>query len=233
MRRKASPADQQDHPGDHDRDGDVGEDHAALLRLARMAAPEARHHHQRVDRPDSEHHQRVTEEVVAEAPAPILRVVLLDRQRRDVALRRGGRGRRPTRGGPSGRSRQFSNGWSTSRPQKMPSQLFAFRDGRNEPCVQSWKRMKVRSRKPAVGMVSARTSQKETSNSANRGDQSARYGTTEVAMSSRLRPQVGVGVGLEVARPGWALAGGGVGTHAAAGTLDTLPCPSLKTIRVT
>ena len=45
----------------------------------------------------------------------------------------------------------------------MPNQLLAFRLGRNEPCVQSWKRMNVRSRKPAVGIVSASASQTELS----------------------------------------------------------------------
>ena len=35
-------------------------------------------------------------------------------------------------------------------------------DARNEPCVQSWKTMKVRSRNPAVGIASASTIRYET-----------------------------------------------------------------------
>ncbi len=59
--------------------------------------------------------------------------------------------------------RQFANGWKTSRPVKRPSQRFARLVGRNEPWAQSWKTMKVRSRKPAAGIARARVSQTETS----------------------------------------------------------------------
>ena len=40
----------------------------------------------------------------------------------------------------------------------MPSHVLSRRDGRNEPCVQSWKTMNVRSRKPAAGIAIASVS---------------------------------------------------------------------------
>jgi hypothetical protein len=49
--------------------------------------------------------------------------------------------------------------WKTSSPKNRPPQVLARFEWKSEPCVQSWKRMKVRSRKPAVGIESARTSQ--------------------------------------------------------------------------
>ena len=53
----------------------------------------------------------------------------------------------------------------TSMPTATPKRLFHFREGRNEPWVQSWKRMKLRSRKPDAGIATASTSQYETSSS--------------------------------------------------------------------
>ena len=44
----------------------------------------------------------------------------------------------------------------------MPIQWLARRDARNDPWVQSWKTMNVRTRKPAAGMTSATASSVET-----------------------------------------------------------------------
>ncbi len=61
--------------------------------------------------------------------------------------------------------------------------------GMNEPCVQSWKTMNVRSRKPAVGIAIGSTTQNEVPLSSIQicSAISARYGTTEVSRSSMLR----------------------------------------------
>ncbi len=54
--------------------------------VALVGATQPRRHHQRVDRADAEHHQRVAKKAVAEAALETLRVVLVDGQRRHVAL---------------------------------------------------------------------------------------------------------------------------------------------------
>jgi hypothetical protein len=56
----------------------------------------------------------------------------------------------------------LAKGWKTSRPANRPTQRFARRFGRKEPWAQSWKTMKVRSRKPAAGTARARVIQTET-----------------------------------------------------------------------
>ena len=61
---------------------------------------------------------------------------------------------------------QLANGWKTSRPANRPTHLFPRFVGMNEPWVQSWKTMKVRSRKPAAGIARARVIQTETSSEA-------------------------------------------------------------------
>ena len=55
--------------------------------------------------------------------------------------------------------RQLANGWKTSRPVNRPIQRLPRLVGTNEPWAQSWKTMKVRRRKPEVGIASASTSQ--------------------------------------------------------------------------
>ncbi len=66
-----------------------------------------------------------------------------------------------------------------------PNHVFQRRDGRNEPWVQSWKTMKVRTRNPPAGMDSARTRRYETSSSEYIATHSSRKGTTDVARSIR------------------------------------------------
>src|SRR5215218_3157850 len=60
--------------------------------------------------------------------------------------------------------------------------------------------MYVRSRKPAAGIASASTTRYETSNARYISTESAKYGTTEVAMSSRLRPRRGRVYGARASR---------------------------------
>src|SRR5439155_8964924 len=60
--------------------------------------------------------------------------------------------------------------------------------------------MYVRSRKPAAGIASASASRYETSSVMYINTESARYGTTEVAMSNRLRPRRGRAYGARVSR---------------------------------
>src|SRR3954451_23480556 len=57
---------------------------------------------------------------------------------------------------------------------------------------------KTRTRKPAVGTASASVSTYETCNDRYISTDSARYGTTEVARSSRLRPSRGRAYGARV-----------------------------------
>ena len=95
--------------------------------------------------------ERVAEQPVAEPRPPGLRVVLLDGPGRHVAgpatIEVAGR----RRDGSAWWWRQFVKHWNVSRPKIRPPQRLARRDAKNEPWVQSWKRMNVRSRKPAVG----------------------------------------------------------------------------------
>src|SRR5918994_404012 len=60
--------------------------------------------------------------------------------------------------------------------------------------------MYVRSTKPAAGIASASTSRYETSSARYISTESARYGTIEVAMSSRLRPKCGRAYGARAPR---------------------------------
>src|SRR5215218_2829447 len=60
--------------------------------------------------------------------------------------------------------------------------------------------MYVRSRKPAAGIASASTTRSETSSARYISTESARYGTSEVAMSSRLRPRRGRVYGARASR---------------------------------
>src|SRR4051794_26865845 len=92
----------------------------------------------------------------------------------------------------------------TSRPQNVPIQVLARRDRMKEPCPQSWKMMYVRTANPAVGTARASTSRYETSRAKYIATESARYGTTEVARSRRLRPRCDSAYGATSARPnGW------------------------------
>ena len=54
-------------------------------------------------------------------------------------------------------------------------------DGRNEPCAQSWKTMKVRTRKPAASSESATASASEILSAKHAAAMSPRYGTIEVS----------------------------------------------------
>ena len=47
---------------------------------------------------------------------------------------------------------------NSSSPNTVPSHVFAALGRQNEPCVQSWKTMYVRTRKPAAGIASASVS---------------------------------------------------------------------------
>src|SRR2546421_4966705 len=89
----------------------------------------------------------------------------------------------------------------------MPTHAFARLDGRNEPCVQSWNTMKVRSMKPAVGIARAATSRYETSRAQYMSAVSAMYGSAEVAMSSRPLRTLGLAYGASRSRqkacPSW------------------------------
>src|SRR5215218_2046228 len=60
--------------------------------------------------------------------------------------------------------------------------------------------MYVRSRKPAAGIASASTTRYETSSARYISTESAKYGTSEVAMSSRLRPRRGRVYGARASR---------------------------------
>jgi len=82
----------------------------------------------------------------------------------------------------------------------MPVQLFSLRFGKNEPWVQSWKMMKVRSVKPATGIASSSTSQSETWSSAYIAAVSSRYGSTDVARSSIPRLVEGWAYGAKRSR---------------------------------
>ena len=64
---------------------EVGEQDAVAQPRALVERGQAGHHHQRVDRADPEHHQRVAKQPVAEPAAPALGPVLVDGQGRDVA----------------------------------------------------------------------------------------------------------------------------------------------------
>ena len=66
--------------------------------------------------------------------------------------------------------------------------------------MQSWKTMYVRRRKPAAGTASTRASQTETSSAKRIATSSARYGTTDVATSSRLRETRGCAYGARICR---------------------------------
>src|SRR3954452_13046094 len=81
-----------------------------------------------------------------------------------------------------------------------PSHVLARRQGRNEPCAQSWKTMNVRIRNPAARIESAATSTGETSTSAYINPVSARYGTAEVATSMAPRRASGIAYGASVSR---------------------------------
>jgi hypothetical protein len=60
--------------------------------------------------------------------------------------------------------------------------------------------MYVRSRKPAAGTASASVSRYDTSSARYISAERARYGATEVAMSSRLRPRLGRTYGTKASR---------------------------------
>src|SRR5215211_7014920 len=89
--------------------------------------------------------------------------------------------------------------------------------------------MYVRSRKPAAGIASASTTRYETSSARYISTESAKYGTSEVAMSSRLRPRRGRVYGARASRQkGRSLPGPKLGAApiAAAGSRVLLaPCP--------
>jgi len=77
-------------------------------------------------------------------------------------------------------------------PAPVPSMSFARRERRNDPCVQSWKTMNVRSRKPAAGTTSRSDSSHDTCSASTIAAISTRYGTTDVATSTRLRASRGL-----------------------------------------
>src|SRR6185437_4518592 len=68
---------------------------------------------------------------------------------------------------------------------------FARRERMNEPCVQSWKTMNVRVKNAEAGRTRASDSQTDTRSAKVIATSKARYGTTEVARSSTLRPSRG------------------------------------------
>jgi hypothetical protein len=68
---------------------------------------------------------------------------------------------------------------------------FARRERMNDPCVQSWNTMNVRIRNAEVGKTSTSDNHTETRSANVIATSNARYGTTEVARSSRLRPSRG------------------------------------------
>src|SRR5215211_4037362 len=95
--------------------------------------------------------------------------------------------------------------------------------------------MYVRSRKPAAGIASASATRYETSSARSISTESAKYGTTEVAMSSRLRPTRGRVYGARASRQGRSLPGPpelGAAQTAAAGSrvpFAPFPLPSAAT----
>src|SRR3954454_11464687 len=73
----------------------------------------------------------------------------------------------------------------------MPNTSFARRERMNEPWVQSWNTMNVRIRNAAAGTTSTNDSTRETRTANAIATSNARYGTTDVARSNRLRPSRG------------------------------------------
>lgn len=87
--------------------------------------------------------------------------------------------------------RQHANVEKVNSPSAVPSQALARLDARNDPCVQSWKMMNVRIRKPAAGIASARVRRYETPSVRYITADSARYGATDVATSRALHRGAG------------------------------------------
>ena len=138
---------------------DVGQPDAVDLARAHVLVPEARADHQRPERADDEEDPGAAEEPVGEAALPGARLVLGDGQRLDVALAAavevpGGAVVDGMVVAPVGERLEDEQAGDPADPDGCRAWL-----GRNEPWVQSWKTMKVRSRKPEVGIASARTSQ--------------------------------------------------------------------------
>ena len=79
-----APADERAQRADQRREGDVGGDDLAPEAPARPAGHQPRLDHQRPERPEDEHHERVAHQPVAESPRPGEPEVLRDRQRLDV-----------------------------------------------------------------------------------------------------------------------------------------------------
>jgi hypothetical protein len=79
----------------------------------------------------------------------------------------------------------------SSTPSAAPSSPLARFERKNELCAQSWKMMKVRSRKPAAGSASASASSVETRSAKKIATSSRRYGATEVPRSIRPRARLG------------------------------------------
>ncbi len=71
-----------------------------------------------------------------------------------------------------------------------PNHSLARFHGSSEWCVQSWNMMYVRTRNPAVGIARARVIRYEIESEKYIAAQSARKGTSDVAIDSELRPRL-------------------------------------------
>ena len=83
--RIVAPADQPAQSSDQHRERHVCRDHAAAHPRAGPLGDDARADHHRNDRPEAEHHQRIANQPVPRAPAPVQRLIFGDRQRSHVA----------------------------------------------------------------------------------------------------------------------------------------------------
>src|SRR5204863_2217376 len=78
-----------------------------------------------------------------------------------------------------------------SKPNATPNTSFARRVRMNDPCVQSWNTMNVRTKNADAGKTSRRDNNTETRSANVIATSKATYGTTDVPRSSMLRPSRG------------------------------------------
>ena len=165
---------------------------STLFRTRRLcpAGHEARLQYEHEDPADAEHDERVAEEPVRELPPRGKGPVLGDRQRRDVSHATSvevacGRMVHGMLVLPAAVRKPHAS------PNTAPNMSFARRERMNDPCVQSWNTMNVRTRNAEAGKTSTSDNHTETRSAKNIATSNARYGSTEVARSSRLRPSRG------------------------------------------